>query len=349
MNSANITSGAYQLWQHNNVSRLELSSILLGPIRWSSVPEQNNAGQIIASQIYKYQNLVAATRFEESKSARSVVEEFATLEENWDGNGASSISPETRNNALRFVGLIEAAPFTIPAPEMMPRPKSATLATVVSQRQVASIQFFLRGITIPWISGFWRSFRMPFRCLCTLRLLQKFAPKLLGTSCYPPEIADDEAIVRAICSPHHFKKNGRLDANAYWPPSDSDEISTMRADLIGADACKKHAKQLVNPAQSKVYKGLAVLSATQIRQSGAGLIDSRQIFKGHADIKHGIVLSKGNPPPAEKLKELRDRCKALADLANYLPDPDPAIRIWTGSPLRYKEKTNSSPQGCELP
>jgi hypothetical protein len=153
---------------------------------------------------------------------------------------------------------------------------------------------------------------------------------------HPRDIAADEAIARGICSPYHLKKNGKLDANAYWPPPDSDEISTMRADWIGADACKKRARRLENPAQGKVYKGLAVLSASQIRQSGAGLIDTRHIFRGHADIKHGIVPSKGNPPPAEKPKELRDRCKALADLANYLPDPDPATSTWAGPPLRYK-------------
>jgi hypothetical protein len=122
MNSGNTTSGAYQLWQHNNISRLELSSILLGPIRWSSAPEQSIADQVIANEIYKYQNLNTATRFEESKSARAAIEEFATLEENWDGYGAASISQEARDNALEFVSVIEAAPFTILAPEIMPRP-----------------------------------------------------------------------------------------------------------------------------------------------------------------------------------------------------------------------------------
>jgi hypothetical protein len=154
-------------------------------------------------------------------------------------------------------------------------------------------------------------------------------------NCWPREIADGEAIVRGICSPYHIK-NGKLTDNAYWPPNDTDEISTMRADWIGPDACKQHAKELENPGQKKVYQGLAVLSAQQIRQSGAKIIDTRHIFKGHSDIKHEIVPSKGDPLPPKKLKALRDRCKALAQLANYIPDPSRASENWTGPSLRYK-------------
>ena len=156
---------------------------------------------------------------------------------------------------------------------------------------------------------------------------------------WPREIAAVEAIVRAACSPYHFKKNGMLYYGIFWPPHDSDEISTMRADWIGPDACKRHAKKnLEQPEKNKIYKGFAVLSAGQIRQSGAEVIDTRHIFKGHSDIRHGIAPSKkGNPSPPEKLKELRDRCKALANLANYIPDPDPTNVNWNGPALRYKE------------
>lgn len=154
-------------------------------------------------------------------------------------------------------------------------------------------------------------------------------------STWPREIADDEAIARGICSPHHVK-NGRLTPNAYRAPYDTDEVSVMRANWIGADACKSRAKTLENLNEHKVYRGLAILSVSQTRQSGAGIIDTREIFEGHADIRHGIIEKRGEPLPPEELKKLRDRCKALAALANYYPDPDPASEPWTGPPLHYK-------------
>jgi hypothetical protein len=153
-------------------------------------------------------------------------------------------------------------------------------------------------------------------------------------SAWPREIGDAEAIARGICSPYHVK-NGKLRLNAYWPPNDTDEVSVMRATWIGADACKQRAKELENPSQRKIYKGLAILSAKQIRDSDAGIVDTREIFEGHADIKHGIVPSKGEPPPPEKLQVLHGRAKALAALANYYPDPEPASLNWSGPTLSY--------------
>jgi len=108
------------------------------------------------------------------------------------------------------------------------------------------------------------------------------------------EIADEEAIARGICSPYHVSKNGKLKPDAYWPPFDSDEVSVMRASWIGAHACKHHAKALENLDGGKIYKGLAILSAQQIRQSGAELIDTRSLFQGHADIRHGIFPKRVN-------------------------------------------------------
>ena len=151
----------------------------------------------------------------------------------------------------------------------------------------------------------------------------------------PREIGDAEVIARGIFSPYHVN-NGKLKLNAYWPPYDSDEVSVMRGSWIGADACKRQAKSLENPSQRKIYRGLAVLSAAQIRKSGAKIVDTRERFEGHADIKHGIVPSRGEPLPPEQLQILRDRAKALAELANYYPDPDPPSLNWRGPKLSYK-------------
>jgi hypothetical protein len=116
-----------------------------------------------------------------------------------------------------------------------------------------------------------------------------------------------------------------------------DEVSVMRADWIGPDACKQRAKALVKPGGEGVYQGLAVLSAEQIRSSGAGVVDTREVFEGHADIRHGITPQKGEPPASPQLKMLHDRTKELARFANYYSDPDPARPKWTGPDLRYKD------------
>jgi hypothetical protein len=155
------------------------------------------------------------------------------------------------------------------------------------------------------------------------------------SSPWPREIGGAEAIARGICSPYHVK-NGKLKLDAYWPPNDTDEVSVMRATWIQADACKQRAKAVENPSQRKIYRGLAILSATQIRDTGAAVIDTREIFEGHADIRHGVVPSKGEPPPPEQLQLLYDRAKALARLANYYPDPDPPSLTWNGPHLAYK-------------
>ncbi|HTV46163.1 MAG TPA: hypothetical protein VMF05_12685 [Stellaceae bacterium] len=156
-------------------------------------------------------------------------------------------------------------------------------------------------------------------------------------SAWPREIAAAEVIARGVCSPYHVAKNGKLKPDLYRSPPDKDEVSTMRADWIGADVCKQRAKTLENPVENKVYRGLAVLSAMQIRQQGSDVIDTREVFDGHSDIKHGIVeRGGGDPPPAAQLIILRNRWKTLAECANYFLDPEPQSITWTGPPLYYK-------------
>jgi hypothetical protein len=108
------------------------------------------------------------------------------------------------------------------------------------------------------------------------------------------EIGDAEVIARGICSPFHVRSNGKLKPEAYEPTPETDEISTMRVDWIGSDACKKRAKDLEDPDHEKVYRGLAILSAKQINQCGVTIIDTREVFLGpcryktrHNSIKKG--------------------------------------------------------------
>ena len=91
------------------------------------------------------------------------------------------------------------------------------------------------------------------------------------------------------------------------------------------------------PRRRQNLRGIGtILSALQIRESGARLVDTRNVFQGHADIRHDIVPRRGEPLPPEQLKTLHDRAKALANRANYFPDPDPTAEPWTGHDLHYK-------------
>jgi hypothetical protein len=153
---------------------------------------------------------------------------------------------------------------------------------------------------------------------------------------WPIDVANDEAIVRGICTPFHVSSKGKLKPEAYEAPPDDDEVSVIRLGWVGADTCKRKAKELENPSKGKRYTGLAVLSAKQIRDEGADVFDSRHVFKGHADIKHGVIQRKGVPLPPEDLKRLRSRLRNLANAAEYYPDPFPDIDGWNGSPLAYK-------------
>ncbi len=156
------------------------------------------------------------------------------------------------------------------------------------------------------------------------------------TSKLPLEVADDEPIVRGICSHHHVSSKGKLKPEAYEAPDGTDEVSVMRSNWLGTDVCKQRAKKLENLEKRKIYRGLAVLSAQQIREAGADVVDSRKVYEGHADIKHGVIQERGVPLLPQEIDILRQRYKKLAALAEYYPDQSPETEIWKGVPIRYK-------------
>jgi len=120
MITSNAVIGAsYKISQRSNSTLL-----YLGPVfaEWSEIA--NNAITqflILAEDITSY-FVPIATRLEQAKSARISIQEFGKLTENWDGYGAATISQETRDNALRFIDMIAAAPGGVPAPEISPKP-----------------------------------------------------------------------------------------------------------------------------------------------------------------------------------------------------------------------------------
>jgi hypothetical protein len=54
----------------------------------------------------------------------------------------------------------------------------------------------------------------------------------------------------------------------------TDDVSVMRHNGIGTDACKARAVALEDAANNKVYRALAVLSAHSIRAEGPDIVDS---------------------------------------------------------------------------
>ena len=65
--------------------------------------------------------LSAAAKIESCRSARSIIDELGDLEQDWDGYGALPISERARNNARRFIEILEAAPLDLSAPDISPR------------------------------------------------------------------------------------------------------------------------------------------------------------------------------------------------------------------------------------
>lgn len=146
----------------------------------------------------------------------------------------------------------------------------------------------------------------------------------------PLEVDDSETIVRGVCSPFHVSSKGKIKPEAFEPTPNSDEVSVMRHDYMGSDACKARAVGLADPAKKKIYKGLAALAVDNVRRQGVGVVDSRVHFEGHADIRLGFRVTPGEPLPADDLKKLRALTKALANAVTYHEDPDAAAPRWTG-------------------
>jgi hypothetical protein len=152
----------------------------------------------------------------------------------------------------------------------------------------------------------------------------------------PRQISDEEMIVRAIFSPFHIdKKNGKLTRAAFDPTAETDEISVMRASILGMHRCKSHAKKLENPKVSKAFKGFAVLSVREVRAIALVVVDSRKgNFLGHGDIKSGVFMPpRGVPKEPEQIRALRAVADQLISKSHYCSDPNPQKRRWMGDPL----------------
>lgn len=150
--------------------------------------------------------------------------------------------------------------------------------------------------------------------------------------CAPLDIPEDENIIRAIYYSVHLDSKGRLKWNAYDPTPGTDQVSVMRAGCMEPDGCKRKARELEGP--NKLYRGLAVLNAGAVRNSGMDVTDSRREFCGHGHISTGVFVRKREPLEPRDPEE-REKVKAIASvlmkLSNYYKDPNPDSDTWTGS------------------
>ena len=110
---------------------------------------------------------------------------------------------------------------------------------------------------------------------------------------------------------------------------------------MGTGFCKHKAKEIEaigkEKGQTKTYQGLAILKAFHIRSVGSDVSDSRDLFLGHADMHHGIVLERNEPPESSQAMMLNERLRELAEkLAIYYPDPKPDTDQWLGADLNPK-------------
>ena len=144
----------------------------------------------------------------------------------------------------------------------------------------------------------------------------------------PIEIYNTENIVRIIFSPHHIK-NGKIKSAAFRSRVGSDGVSVIRQTHMGSDFCKEKALSL-HRSEISEYQGLAVIKANKIREIGSTVEDSRDVYCGHADIAHGVVVKPNEPADSDMNHFITERLSTLVNSTIYLPDPNPSESRWTG-------------------
>lgn len=150
----------------------------------------------------------------------------------------------------------------------------------------------------------------------------------------PVEVSRHEKIARAVISPRHFdKKRRKVTDRLFRPPTGTDRVSVMRLSYMGSDSCKSKAKEIAAIGAGSEYRGLAVLTAEKIRQTGVDVLDVPADYWGHAEIACGIRVEPDEPPDSENSLRLKHISKQLFDAATIHIDTEPGNESWTGPPL----------------
>ena len=145
-------------------------------------------------------------------------------------------------------------------------------------------------------------------------------------------VDESEVIVRAIKAPSHLNsKTGKPKLAAFKARNGHDDVSVIRHSHVGSDFCKRKGQLLTDGRDT--YLGLAVLTARQIRDAVADVVDSRNVYCGHADITYGFLRPPNEPNYARENMILDERARKIADTVMFYKDPTPTSKFWVGEEL----------------
>ena len=114
----------------------------------------------------------------------------------------------------------------------------------------------------------------------------------------PLYVSDEEKLARALFHPFHISRSGKLYSGAFKAPAGRNDVSVNRLRALSPAACKQRAKAILSPGE---FMGFAVLSARAVRDCASEVVDSRNVYLGHADIVHEVILHKGEPAPPSSI------------------------------------------------
>jgi len=161
-------------------------------------------------------------------------------------------------------------------------------------------------------------------------------------------IGRNEICIRCLTYPLFVSNNdNKLKYNAFTPPPNKADVSTLRLKYTDLKSCKQHAKNLDIP--SNQYYGLAALKKNHIEQMNSEQVgieanivyspidsDNNYMDKSidvytntpgipmHADIVYSQEMKKG-----EVNTPFRKYAKGLIKLVNFVKDTDPDSKEWT--------------------
>jgi hypothetical protein len=172
----------------------------------------------------------------------------------------------------------------------------------------------------PWLHKKWLILAHPF-------VVER--ARVEPCNCQPLDIPDAEFTARALFYNFHVKKNGKLKWQAFQPERGKTEISVMRAGCLSPTDCKRKAKQM--ETVRKQYRGFALLHTGDVRKSDFDVIDSRQVFCGHADLLLGVPPLEtvdGEPPDPEISLTHQQAGEKLLKLTHQRMDSIPSTDAW---------------------
>ena len=173
----------------------------------------------------------------------------------------------------------------------------------------------------------------------------------------PRVINDNEIIVRCTFHPFHFSRSKKkIKPEAFTPPPQRNDVSTLRLAYTNPDFCKRQGKSIVFPGNE--YLGLTIFVASMITSIIENFLDAQpfpiailatpldsehkiievgEIFitddglPMHADIVYGFEPEVGVPLPNYVKKFAKELSK---NSVTYI-DPAPEEDIWKGEELVY--------------